>query len=453
MTSLYLAWLAFAAAAFSWAVFVPLARIRRSLECWPTYWISALVVALVSPIVAVSLAERFAPSPLTLTVAFLTPETTSVDSLAPSHAIDTTRSVDVILWIYLCGLGWRGLQIFRGFTQLRRLEKSARFWKCLDGIPVFRLADTDMIYAAGIVRKRIMVGDRLAARLDADQVELVIRHERAHLLRNDPLARFLLDLVSAASWWIPFTHHLVARWQAASEFSCDAFAVKGVSRSARRKYARALVCALSESANRARQCPVATFSPPSLRNETMRITHILENQNSNLKKPVHVACVALFGVAMTSVASIALAQPKDAPESAVALFGLETMVHGRQTSEYGLARDPSNHALTLHTGIDVAAPAGTPIHTPRDAVVVAATDTYMGSKAWGNVVILDIGEDTRILFAHLKSLEVSVGDTLSSGDVVAQVGQTGRATRPHVHIETFVNEQRVTPRSLIVSDS
>jgi murein DD-endopeptidase MepM/ murein hydrolase activator NlpD len=98
-----------------------------------------------------------------------------------------------------------------------------------------------------------------------------------------------------------------------------------------------------------------------------------------------------------------------------------------------------------HTGVDFRAPTGTPIAAPAAAVVVLADDLFFT----GQTVALDHGLGLISVMAHLSKIAVRVGDAVQPGDVVGEVGATGRATGPHLHWSVRLNGARVDPMSLI----
>jgi lipoprotein NlpD len=85
-----------------------------------------------------------------------------------------------------------------------------------------------------------------------------------------------------------------------------------------------------------------------------------------------------------------------------------------------------------HEGIDLPAPTGTPVIAAADGAVVYAGD---GIRGYGNLVVLQHPGDLLTVYAHNSAIYVSQGQTVRAGDRVAAVGQTGRATGPHLHFE------------------
>ena len=117
------------------------------------------------------------------------------------------------------------------------------------------------------------------------------------------------------------------------------------------------------------------------------------------------------------------------------------------TSEYGSRIDPiTGVAGVFHSGIDIAYPRGTQIRAAKSGVVVTAEKKTTG---YGNRIVINHGGGYATLYAHCHELLVSVGDTVSAGDVIATVGTTGRSTGNHLHFEVIFNGVTQNPRDYI----
>lgn len=116
-------------------------------------------------------------------------------------------------------------------------------------------------------------------------------------------------------------------------------------------------------------------------------------------------------------------------------------LHGklRMTSDYG----PRAGHKTPHTGVDWAAPAGTPIYAPADATV-RSTDY---NKIYGNRTIIDYGGGKSSMLGHQSKYIVQPGQKVKAGQIIGYVGSTGNSTGPHLHFETWVNNNPVNPLS------
>jgi murein DD-endopeptidase MepM/ murein hydrolase activator NlpD len=113
----------------------------------------------------------------------------------------------------------------------------------------------------------------------------------------------------------------------------------------------------------------------------------------------------------------------------------------RFTSGFGVRRDPKTGGRRMHSGIDLAAPKGTPIYATADGVVVAAGR----EGGYGNTVRIrhDFGFET--LYAHKSNIRVQAGQRVSRGDHIGDMGATGRSTGVHLHYEVHLNGQPVNP--------
>ncbi|HVC75004.1 MAG TPA: peptidoglycan DD-metalloendopeptidase family protein [Candidatus Micrarchaeaceae archaeon] len=96
----------------------------------------------------------------------------------------------------------------------------------------------------------------------------------------------------------------------------------------------------------------------------------------------------------------------------------------------------------FHTGIDIAAPYGTPVTAAADGVVVAVAHTNVG---YGNYVIIAHGGGIMTLYGHLAETAVNVGDRVTRGQRIGLEGMSGLATGPHVHFELRVNDEVTDP--------
>lgn len=115
----------------------------------------------------------------------------------------------------------------------------------------------------------------------------------------------------------------------------------------------------------------------------------------------------------------------------------------RLTSAFGYRIHPITGKAHSHTGIDIPAPGGTPIHAAKGGQVV----TSARHSSYGNYVVIDHGNGNSTLYAHMSSRAVAVGDIVSQDQVIGYVGTTGSSTGNHLHLEVRDNYQRVNPEA------
>ena len=114
---------------------------------------------------------------------------------------------------------------------------------------------------------------------------------------------------------------------------------------------------------------------------------------------------------------------------------------GPETSGFGLKRVLNGEARSPHSGIDIGAPTGTPVHAPADAVVADVGRYYF----CGKTLTLDMGEGLYSVYCHLSKIKVKPGQRVKQGELVGKIGATGRTTGPNLHWTVRLNGAAVDP--------
>jgi murein DD-endopeptidase MepM/ murein hydrolase activator NlpD len=277
---------------------------------------------------------------------------------------------------------------------------------------------------------------------------MVLHHEAEHLARHDPQWSALQRLVGALLWFNPFVHAISRRLRLAAELASDAAAV-GADPRARRPYAQAYLETLRITAMRTHSeagfAPVVAFSAQDKGSHAMRINHVV---NGDQRSPRHPRLAAVLGgLALASGLGLSVVQAASALPDAGPVSFMGPIIDGRISSHFGTRRpELSKHA---HNGIDLAAARGTAVHAPAAGVVSVATSHYEPVPGYGSVIVVEHGDGWQSLYAHLDSIDVRVGESVSSGQMIGRVGTTGLATGPHVHVEVLRDGERIDPASVI----
>ncbi|TXH77297.1 MAG: M23 family metallopeptidase [Thiothrix sp.] len=118
---------------------------------------------------------------------------------------------------------------------------------------------------------------------------------------------------------------------------------------------------------------------------------------------------------------------------------------GYISSSFGVRRDPFNGGTRMHKGMDYAGPRGTDVYSVGGGVV-----SFVGTKGgYGNVVEIDHGNGLTSRYAHLDQALVEAGKIIQKSDRVALLGNTGRSTGPHLHLEILQNGEAIDPQTYL----
>ncbi len=114
-------------------------------------------------------------------------------------------------------------------------------------------------------------------------------------------------------------------------------------------------------------------------------------------------------------------------------------------SGFGVRQDPFTGSPAMHTGLDIHADVGNPVRASADGTVTAAG----WNGGYGRMVDVDHGNGLSTRYAHLSAIEVRVGQSVRTGQIVGKVGSTGRSTGPHLHYETRLRGEPVDPQKFL----
>ena len=126
--------------------------------------------------------------------------------------------------------------------------------------------------------------------------------------------------------------------------------------------------------------------------------------------------------------------------------GFRLPLTGRISGVFGSQRILNKKPRSPHRGVDIAAPMGTPVVSPADGVVCLVAREMV---LMGNTLMVDHGLGVRSIFIHLNRILVKEGDRISQGNLLGRVGQSGRATGPHLHWGVFVGAIAVDPLRVV----
>lgn len=121
----------------------------------------------------------------------------------------------------------------------------------------------------------------------------------------------------------------------------------------------------------------------------------------------------------------------------------------RISSHYGYRTDPFYKVQKMHSGTDFSAPIGTHIYCTGDGVVESVVK---GGNGYGNYVLVNHGYGYKTRYAHLSKAYVKVGQKVKRGEYIADVGNSGKSTAPHLHYEVIKNDKTINPINFFFND-
>lgn len=340
----------------------------------------------------------------------------------------------------------------------------------------------------GLFQKRIILSDEV---LEEKQYEIILKHELFHIKNKDIEYKFLLLVLNCIYWFNPIIYMFANQFDEILELNCDEAVLKNQSQIYRIEYAKTLLNQIEQ--NRNEQYRFSMNFANRRKNIMHRFSNIVEkNKEQSIIKIATVAAILLIISILLIVlipninfatipenivetvntpkeeikleeekvvnnieednSNIELKENKSEensvenvndPKEEIVLqktsnteISFATPVNGTITSRFGKRNNG------IHTGLDIAAPEGTPIYSCADGVVKYSG--YHGS--YGNLVIIEHNEELQTYYSKCSKLLVKEGDTVSKGDIIAEVGSTGNSTGPHLHLEVRINKITVNPQ-------
>ncbi len=387
-----------------------------------------------------------------------------------------------VLWtaLYAAGLAYALARILRARMLWRRLLTASRQLSSqelrehvafseqqLSEIARSRLAvmETEAPISPMLIglRRPVLLLPRHLREFGDDQQRMIVAHELHHWRARDPLCLGVSAVLQTVFWFNPALRWLAAKMTWALELACDQHVLAGRPQQQRKLYAAALL----------RQWKTQATMPPSgglafgglgfggTNGDTIA-ARILQMQKTSLPALNTVAAWTVAVLMVAVLAAGAVLQPAlafnierqakagleavevqaAAPDATVWRNPLDRM---RVAGFFGVQRSVSDKP---HSGIDLAAPKGTPIHAAAAGTVIAAGELTENNGRYGTSVIIETGP-LQTLYAHMNSVAVKAGDRVAAGQLIGAVGETGFATGPHLHFEVRQHNRAINPATLL----
>jgi murein DD-endopeptidase MepM/ murein hydrolase activator NlpD len=161
---------------------------------------------------------------------------------------------------------------------------------------------------------------------------------------------------------------------------------------------------------------------------------------------LRIGAIFISAVLVWTVAGSRVAGRERLPLAAIVPGAVETLPFG--CTSFPLEPfDPFCPGLHIHTGVDLAAPAGTPVMAAAEGVAQAGFDP----SGAGIYVVEVVDQHVRLLYCHLWRVHIAAGQLVRPGDVIGEVGTSGMATGAHLHFEVQIDGRAVDPVTWLAS--
>ena len=388
---------------------------------------------------------------------------------APSATAWLGMLATVWLGIYLLGLAMLAWRRWRGRHTLRALLQAARPLATADlaahgafapaqlcqlqaqRIAVLEIDAPISAMLVGVWRPRLLLPAHLR-HFTPGQQQLVIEHELTHARRRDSVLQLLASGIQLLLWFNPAAGWLAGKLAWAQELGCDSHVLAGRPQQQRRDYAAALV----------RQLGLQTRFPAGLafggqpNSMLERVARMRDSGAGSMHWRARLGMgLALCTLGAASVAlqpalawqpaqawsaAASVANPGQVPAAAPAPEPWRNpLASMRVTGFFGVVRPITQRGLR---GLDLAARRGTPVQAVADGIATVTQDAWLGKA-----VHIAHGGGLQSVYAHLDSVALADGAIVVAGQHIGTVGDTGRATGPHLHFQVRQHGQLQDPQT------
>ncbi|MBN1226116.1 MAG: M23 family metallopeptidase [Deltaproteobacteria bacterium] len=182
--------------------------------------------------------------------------------------------------------------------------------------------------------------------------------------------------------------------------------------------------------------------------KTLKTDYKMDEVHEGLVREMHAALENVENeIVITSISQKELNNFFEGQKSILSCTPSIKPVDGWLTSGFGYRISPFTKQREFHKGIDLATKVGTPVIAPADGIVVS-----VGKEGnYGKVIVINHGYNMKTRYAHLHKFRVKKGDLVKRGDIIGEVGISGRCTGPHLHYEVLLSSVPVNPFRYILN--
>jgi murein DD-endopeptidase MepM/ murein hydrolase activator NlpD len=319
-------------------------------------------------------------------------------------------------------------------------------------------------YVTGLFRPKLVLPESFFS-LPTTQQVLLFEHELTHIKHHDVAWLNVSQVLSSLLWFAPAIRFFQHQIEQSIEIECDTRVLEKYP-TMKKEYGGALINIIKLTQQKVQ--PQAAFFISqqfgTLKNRILLTQQKNKTQGINL---MHKITLGLSAILLSS-ASWALSAKMENLMKIEEFLSIHKHAT-RHIDEVTKVKKPTGtwtnplvtsrvsskfkakqriRGFKAHLGIDLAAEKGQPIVAASQGIVVIADDSTL-HKNYGKVVVIDHGEGTLSMYLHMDSIAVNKGDAITLGQSIGEVGDTGKATGPHLHFEVITAGRHIDPASII----
>jgi beta-lactamase regulating signal transducer with metallopeptidase domain len=331
-------------------------------------------------------------------------------------------------------------------TLLRVFERARRVTGAAARIRLLQTADRIVPYASGLWRPVVVVPRSLFSRLSPEQWECVFTHELLHITGKDLWLRALAGLLTVVHWFNPLVWIAGRLLRRDGEAACDAAALSALGAEKIRRYGNTILrIAELTQVKPFPQCALGIIGKQHHLSRRLILIRSFKRKNSRWQ---------LAGVVFLFCVSLMLFTKATGADDGIPITTDRTMLFKapladpKVTMEFGWNVNPLTHRTFFHNGIDMAAPVGTKVTAAANGVIVKINETNGGD--YGTYVVIRHPGGYTTGYTKLKSVSVTLNQSVTTGEEIGLSGLTGVGTGPHVHFMLLRDDTAINPREFIL---
>jgi biotin carboxyl carrier protein len=305
-------------------------------------------------------------------------------------------------------------------------------------------------FTIGWRRPVIILPNKIIETNNPHLLNSIVAHEMAHIQHADDLWLRLQAVLQAVFFFHPciwITNRQLTHFR---ECACDRRVLQNPGLS-REQYGTSILAVL----RMALSVQPGYLLSASFMSDKHQLKHRFHLLKGGCRMNLIQKLSAVLVIILIAMVALPLASQQNAPAKAAAAEITEVaefqlpLTKGKLSAPFGPIQHPLKKKIYNHTGVDIAAKAGTPICAAADGTVIEAISDAATSKGWGLKIVIQHADGYQTAYAHMQSIDVEAGQQVKAGEIIAAVGSTGLSTGPHLHFEIRQNQEPQNPQDFL----